>query len=47
MTHFYSKAKVLKTLGVDAPFKEIDDLLEKSAKWARRSWSSSMPRSRP
>ena len=32
MGHFYYKAKVLKTLGADAPFEEIDDLMEKAAK---------------
>jgi hypothetical protein len=31
MSHFYFKAKVLKTLGVDAPFEQIDDLMEKAA----------------
>ena len=35
MSHFYFKAKVLKTLGVDAPFDQIDDLMEKAAKWAK------------
>ncbi|HWW34306.1 MAG TPA: hypothetical protein VNZ23_03625 [Xanthobacteraceae bacterium] len=34
--HFYYKAKVLKTLGADAPFEEIDDLMEKAAKWAEK-----------
>ena len=33
--HFYYKAKVLKTLGTDAPFDQIDDLMEKAAKWAK------------
>jgi hypothetical protein len=36
MGHFYYKAKVLKTLGADAPFEEIDDLMEKAAKWAEK-----------
>jgi hypothetical protein len=36
MAHFYFKAKVLKTLGADAPFEEIDDLMEKAAKWAEK-----------
>jgi hypothetical protein len=35
MAHFYYKAKVLKTLGADAPFEQIDDLMEKAAKWAK------------
>ena len=35
MGHFYYKAKVLKTLGADAPFDQIDDLMEKAAKWAK------------
>jgi hypothetical protein len=35
MGHFYYKAKVLKTLGVDAPFDQIDDAMEKAAKWAK------------
>jgi hypothetical protein len=35
MGHFYYKAKVLKTLGADAPFDQIDDLLEKAARWAK------------
>jgi hypothetical protein len=34
--HFYYKAKVLKMLGADAPFEEIDDLLEKAAKCAEK-----------
>jgi hypothetical protein len=35
MQHFYLKARVLKTLGADAPFDEIDDLMEKAARWAK------------
>ena len=35
MAHFYYKAKVLKTTGADAPFEQIDDLMEKAAKWAK------------
>jgi hypothetical protein len=35
MAHFYFKAKALKSLGADAPFEEIDDLMDKAGKWAK------------
>jgi hypothetical protein len=35
MAHFYYKAKVLKTMGVDAPFEQIDEAMEKAARWAK------------
>jgi hypothetical protein len=36
MQHFYMKAKVLKTLGADAPFDQIDDAMDRAGKWAEK-----------
>jgi hypothetical protein len=35
MAHFYHKARVLKTLGADAPFDQIDDLMDRAGRWAK------------